>query len=196
MSLPLASSGDYKVYAFDISYNQVFEAKRAADESNASCFFFQCDMKNIGLPDNSMDYVFVTYSSLGALTKQEDREQSLSEIRRILKPEGLAFISFWNLLWPGKLGSSWLKWGVIHFLQLLGRNNHGFGNRVCWEFGGCILWHYFTYFEAVRLVKELQFDVVDVVPFSGRLGHDVVLKDTLWNRIFAKGLYFVLAGRS
>jgi ubiquinone/menaquinone biosynthesis C-methylase UbiE len=192
MAIPLSSYTKSAVIGFDISFNQVREALHAARQTGANCFFFQSDMAVMALANQSIDYVFITYSSLGVLTTREERESAIKEIARVLKSDGVAFICLWNRLWPGRWGIAWAKWIVLYVLRVLKHNPHGLGNRVCWEEGGYVLCHYFTPWEARSLFEKFGFDLLTVVPFAGSWDKNRVLNNTWWTRSFGEGLYFVL----
>lgn len=103
------------------------------------CSFFQRDMSVMGQANQSIDYLFIAYTSLGALTDPEDRKQGLKKIARVLKTGGIAFISGWHRLWPGSLGVNWMQWIVLWLLRMLRRLPYGPGNRLCWEECICVL---------------------------------------------------------
>ncbi|HEY3275777.1 MAG TPA: methyltransferase domain-containing protein [Syntrophorhabdaceae bacterium] len=193
MSVPLGRQSGFQVVGLDISFNQVKEALVAALESDARCSFFQCDMRALGLADGSMDYVFITYTSIGALTRPKDRERCVQEVMRVLKPKGIAFISVWNRLWPGAFGSSWAKWTALWLMRLLRLNAHGPGNRVCWEAGGYVLWHYFSFPEAASLFRKAGLDILGMIPFAGAWAENRLSENSWWSRYFGEGLYFVLS---
>ena len=192
MSIPLGGRDGFRVIGFDISFNQVKEAVDAADCAQADCSFFQGDMRALGLADRSVDYAFITYTSIGALTSPGDRSQCVREVARVLKPAGTAFISVWNRFWPGRFGSSWAKWLTLWLLRAVRRNPHGPGNRVCWEAGGYVLWHYFSFSEARSLFEEAGFNVLGLVPFEGAWADNRLRTNRWWSRHLSEGLYFVL----
>jgi SAM-dependent methyltransferase len=196
MSIPLGQKGNFEVVGLDISFNQVKEASEAAGCSQVNCSFFQGDMRTLALCERTVDYVFITYTSIGALTLPEDRERCAREVSRVLKPDGIAFISVWNRLWPGRWGSSWAKWVVLWLLRVVRANGHGRGNRVCWEAGGYVLWHYFFFGEARSLFRKAGLDVLAVVPFEGSWTDNHVCGNSWWSRHFSEGLYFVLSRRT
>lgn len=193
ISIPLAAHGEFRVIGFDISFNQVKEAAIATQDAKIGCYFMQCDMKSIALAKESVDYIFIAYTSLGALYELSDRERAVIEIARVLKPDGVAFISIWNRLWPGRWGIEWVKWIVFWLLRVLKRNPHASGNRVCWEEGGYVLWHYFWPWEAKSLFKKFGLHISAVIRFTGAWDKNRIISNTWWSRWFGEGLYFVLA---
>lgn len=196
MAIPLSHYSGLQVFGMDIAYNQVKEALAAAGRSDANCHFCQGDMRSLSLAGCSMDYVFITYTSLGALTTVKDRELCVREVMRVLKPSGLAFISVWNRFWPGQMGASWAKWTVLNIMRLVGMNPHGTGNRVCWESGGYVLWHYFSLAEAKSLFTEAGLRVMDLVPFEGAWTTNRLRGKDWWSRHLSEGFYFILRKES
>ena len=92
------------------------------------------------------------------------------EVARVLKPGGMGFISVWNRLSGlGRFGASWAKWAGTVAVAGTGLNPHGPGNRVCWEAGGYVLWHYFSFGEAQSLFDEAGLGVLGLVPFEGSM---------------------------
>lgn len=191
-AIPLSLNTKYRVIGFDISFNQVRQASQAAREAGLNCFFFQSDMTMMGLASQSVDYVIITYGSVGVFPTTEERESVLKEVSRVLKPNGVAFISIANHLWPGRWGIAWMKWVVLSILRTLKRNPHASGNRVIWEEGGYLLCHYFWPWEAECLFKKFGFHVLAVIPFSGAWDKNRLISNTWWSRWFGEGLYFVL----
>ena len=188
LAIPLSNAGKYHVVGFDISYNQVKRAYCNVAGSKSSPCFFQGDMSLIGLKSESFDFVFITYTSLGAMTELNKREDTLSEVFRLLRPNGMAFISVWNRYWP----NSSLKWFYFYMLRLFGLYPYASGDRVCWESGGYVLWHYFSPFEAKKLFKAKGFYVIDTIPFQGSWENNTLVKKNLFTQYFAQGLYYVL----
>ena len=191
-AIPLADYGDFDIIGFDISFNQVRAALKTARTNNKKCAFLLCDMTNIAMSSGSIDYVLITYTSLGAITTVEDRHSVLKEVVRVLKPEGLAFISVWNILWPGKGGLEYAKWFVLWLMRLSKHYQHGKGNRVCREEGGNILWHYFFPWEAKSLFKKNGMDILEIVPYFGSWENHHTIKKNYWSLLFSQGLFFVL----
>jgi SAM-dependent methyltransferase len=192
VAIPLASCYGLQVIGFDISLNQVRAAAESGRMAQGKSSFLQSDMRAIGLFRQTVDYIFVGYTSLGALHERRDREKAVSEFARVLKPRGIGFVSVWNRLWPGFLGVNWLKWMALWFLRMFRRTPYGPGNRVCWEEGGYVLWHYFWPWEAESLFKQFGFQVLAIIPFGGAWHNNRVISDKWWSRWFGEGLYFVL----
>jgi 2-polyprenyl-3-methyl-5-hydroxy-6-metoxy-1,4-benzoquinol methylase len=91
-SFPLADLG-YEVYLADLSDKLINEAK----EKNIDCKVVSCDVVNaIDLSiysDNSFDVVLL-FGPLYHLVEKSEREMCISEVKRVLKDNGLVFASF------------------------------------------------------------------------------------------------------
>lgn len=76
-----------KVYGFDISPEAISHAKKHYQKPNLN--FVEADACNIPLDDNSVD-VFISFETI----EHHDRHhEMLSEIKRILKPDGILIMS-------------------------------------------------------------------------------------------------------
>lgn len=195
VSIPLAANYGFQVIGFDISGNQVKAANQKARKDKLSCYFFQSDMTSMALAGRTMDYILITYSSLGACITLEARQIALKEIARVLKSNGVAFISVWNRLWPGRFGLAWIKWIWLGLLRVFRLNPHAQGNQACWEQGEHVLWHYFWPWEARNLFKKMGFDILDIIPYSGSWHKNRMLNKNWLSKLFGQGLFFVLVKR-
>ncbi len=88
----------YEVVGIDISPQMVKWAERyvrsKADSASAVASFRVGDVEELDLPDGSMDAVV----ALGVLEWLADDRKAFSEIRRVLRPDGIAIIDFRNRL--------------------------------------------------------------------------------------------------
>jgi SAM-dependent methyltransferase len=95
-SLPLARAG-YRVTAVDRSQVLLDEAaRRAAGERGPR--LVRADYRDLPLPDESFDAALNLFTSLGYLGDEEDT-RVLSEIRRVLRPEGRLVIETLHRDW-------------------------------------------------------------------------------------------------
>lgn len=83
----LAETG-LKMTGLDISEGLLAEAKKRAPEIN----FLKGDMRQLAFPDEKFDGIFAQ-ASLVHLETLEDVEITLSEFKRVLKPDGVLFFS-------------------------------------------------------------------------------------------------------
>lgn len=91
-------AGGYEAHGIDISSQMIHEAQetirqRGAD-SAAAARLRVGDVEKLAFPDAHFDAV----SALGVLEYLHDDDKALAEIRRVLKPGGLAVIAFRNRL--------------------------------------------------------------------------------------------------
>lgn len=79
-----------EAYGIDISEEQVTKARQFIDQTGLSIHLRTGDMRQIPYDDETFDYVYEHYS-MCHLTKA-DTAIAIGEMRRVLKPEGLAFL--------------------------------------------------------------------------------------------------------
>lgn len=94
-SFPLANKG-YKVYLSDLSEDLINQAKKQKEEEN-TLNLVSCDVVNATnlfiYDDNKFDVVLL-FGPLYHLLESSERKECISEIRRVLKPNGKVFASF------------------------------------------------------------------------------------------------------
>lgn len=79
----------------DNSSGLLAEAQKLHPEAE----FHEADMLNIPLPDNHAD-ILTNIAAFHHLPDETTRTQALREMQRILKPNGLLFLTVWNLDQP------------------------------------------------------------------------------------------------
>jgi ubiquinone/menaquinone biosynthesis C-methylase UbiE len=87
----------YTVCGVDISPNMITEAKTRTEASGFSSSLFEFkvgDVESLGLPDAHFDIVI----ALGLIEYLESHDQFFEEIKRVLRPNGIAIIAFRNRL--------------------------------------------------------------------------------------------------
>lgn len=80
---------DFEYVGVDISPGMIAEAKRTCGEDDSSADFTVGDVQQLPFPDASFDVVLC----LGALEYVSSERLALHEMRRVLRPSGLAVIS-------------------------------------------------------------------------------------------------------
>jgi SAM-dependent methyltransferase len=98
---PLALFAQHGLTAFgvDIDREQVERARRFCEENGIRADFREADMRELPFADASFDYVYEHFS-ICHLSPQ-DAAQAVAEMRRVLKPGGLAFVGFLSRdTWP------------------------------------------------------------------------------------------------
>lgn len=84
----LAANGYNETIGIDIAPKMIERGKYETPELNLNTF----DGKNIPFKDNSFDAVIV-FAVLTSIPKDEDQLEILNEIKRVLKPNGLLYVS-------------------------------------------------------------------------------------------------------
>lgn len=85
-----------KMYETDFSPKMIELAKNKAKENNIKAEFKIAQMNNLPFEDNFFDSG-ICISALHCLEGEENREKSILELFRVLKPKSQAFIGVWNL---------------------------------------------------------------------------------------------------
>ncbi|MBA4602764.1 class I SAM-dependent methyltransferase [Thermoactinomyces mirandus] len=84
----------YRVVGLDLSKVLL---EKALEKSNGLAIpYIQADMRNLPLMDGSFDVVLNLFTSFGYFRDDRDNERVLSEIARVLKPDGRFLIDFLN----------------------------------------------------------------------------------------------------
>ena len=91
---PLALFHDrgYEAFGLEISEPQLAKAQAFCRENKVNLNFLRADMRRIPFDDESFSFVFA-YESIFFL-REEDIEATVKEIKRVLKPDGLCFVTF------------------------------------------------------------------------------------------------------
>ena len=83
----------------DVSERQLESARAFAERTDLTIDLQQADMRSLPFPDASFDYVYEHYSMCHL--NAADTRRTIGEMRRVLKPGGLAFLGvISNESWP------------------------------------------------------------------------------------------------
>ena len=82
----------YEIYGIEIGRKQLERAQSFCKKNEIELNIFQADMRRIPFGDESFGFVFA-YESIFFLTR-DDIAVAMSEIERVLKPNGLCFVTF------------------------------------------------------------------------------------------------------
>ncbi|MEN6369683.1 MAG: class I SAM-dependent methyltransferase [Thermotogota bacterium] len=97
--LALFAQHGLEVHGVDIDDEQLARARRFCRENGIAASFRKADMRSLPYGDASFDYVYEHFSICHL--DPEDTARALSEMRRVLKPGGLAFFGFLSKdTWP------------------------------------------------------------------------------------------------
>ncbi|MDP2035624.1 MAG: class I SAM-dependent methyltransferase [Polaromonas sp.] len=103
-SVALAIHGAGSVTAVDVSVSGLAEASRRASEFS-SIAFQQASVLDLPFEDNSFDFVW----SAGVIHHTSDFDRALSELTRVLKPQGKLFLLVY--------GAGGLRWKAVQALR-------------------------------------------------------------------------------
>ena len=88
LGFAMGELGDYKLNFSDIREEALNITKERAKKNNVKANYIQSDVHNLKMEDNSFDIVV----SRGSMPFWDDQKKAFSEIYRVLKPGGWAYI--------------------------------------------------------------------------------------------------------
>ena len=145
--LPFKQSFD--LYGVDFSTEMLKFAQKYSQKFNFTVNLSLADASHLPYPDEAFDWA-ISVATYHHIKGKEERQAALSELRRVLKPGGEAFITVWNH-WQRRF---WLSRREV---------------TVPWRTRGKTLYRYyylFSYPELERLVKQAGFQVLKSFPES------------------------------
>ena len=92
--LPFAKS-DFELYGVDYSGEMLRLADQYARKFKFNVNLFRADVSCLPFADNTFDYA-ISVATFHHLTTPEARKRAFTELYRILKPGGEAFVTVWN----------------------------------------------------------------------------------------------------
>jgi len=122
-------------------------ARKYARKFNFAVELSLADVISLPYPDGTFDWA-ISVATYHHIKGEKERQMALSELRRVLKPGGEAFITVWNRWQP----RFWFKGKEV---------------AVPWRKRDKTLYRYyylFSYAELERLVKQAGFDVLNSFP--------------------------------
>lgn len=84
-----------KIYLVDFSKEMIKIAKEKAKSEKIPAEFLISDITNLPFEDNYFDSAIII-SVLMCVEKSEDRERTIKELYRVLKPKSKALVNVWN----------------------------------------------------------------------------------------------------
>jgi len=90
--LSLFNSNGYQTYGIDFDHKQVQKASEFGKQLKQDLNIEHGDMTKLGFSDNTFDFVY-SYNSIFHM-KKEKIEESIVEMKRVLKTNGLLFVNF------------------------------------------------------------------------------------------------------
>lgn len=117
ITVPLLRRG-YDVTGTDFVSDFEQKIQRHEQEFNGEFKFYSADMTALPFPDNQFDSV-VCVNSLVYMPDKDKTQKAISEMSRVLKPNGGLYLTTWNILHP--------YWGTSVLLNYLTRRGKRFG---------------------------------------------------------------------
>jgi len=139
----------FELYGVDFSAGMLKLAEKFSQKHGFEAKLTQADLRQLPYPDGSFDWA-IAVASLHHLKGHDEQLKALSELKRVLKPEGEAFITVWNRRQP----RFWLspKEALIPFKV---------GDEIIQRY-----YYLFTYTEIERLVRQAGFALLASSPES------------------------------
>jgi len=133
----------FDLYGMDFSAEMLGFARKYSQKFNFPVNLAMADVNHLPYPDETFDWA-ISVATYHHVRGKEERQAALNELRRVLKPEGEAFITVWNRWQP----RFWFSRKQV---------------AVPWRTKGKTLYRYyylFSYSELEKLVKRAGFEVL------------------------------------
>lgn len=101
-----------QMYLVDFSKEMIELAKKRAHDKKIKAEFFVSDLTKLPFENNYFDFA-IAVASIHCVQGKENREKTVQELFRVLKPEGLAEIAVWNKdskRFKNALKEKYVKW--------------------------------------------------------------------------------------
>lgn len=138
---------NFELYGVDFSSEMIKLARHYSQKFGFRVNLQVADVRNLPFADNSFDWA-ISVATYHHLQGRDNQLTALSELRRVLKPEGEAFITVWNRC----QARFWFKKKEV---------------AVPWRAGGQAVYRYyylFTYRELEGLLKKAGFRILKSFP--------------------------------
>lgn len=143
----LPFSDTFELTGVDISNAFLEKCKAFQNKHNFKAELKQADMRSLPFDDSSFDYL-IAVASLHHLAGNKEHIKALQEFKRVLKPNGEAFITVWNKhqkrFFFGKK-EVYVPW----------KSNDSENLRY---------YYLFTYWEFKRILKKAGFEIISIKP--------------------------------
>jgi tRNA (uracil-5-)-methyltransferase TRM9 len=137
----------FELHGVDFSPAMLRLSKKYATKYKFTADIVEADARHLPYTDESFDWA-IAVAMYHHIEDNEERIQALTELHRVLKPGGEAFITVWNRWQP----RFWLKSKNI---------------QVPWKSRKKTLYRYyylFSYYELEKLVKQAGFQLIESFP--------------------------------
>ena len=139
----------FELYGIDFSAQMLKFARKYSQKFHFAVNLAVADVRCLAYPDETFDWA-ISVATYHHIRGKEEKQAALKELRRVLKPEGEAFITVWNRWQP----RFWFSRRQV---------------AVPWRTRGKTLYRYyylFSYPELERLAKQTGFKVLKSFPES------------------------------
>jgi ubiquinone/menaquinone biosynthesis C-methylase UbiE len=118
--------------------------------------FLVADNLNLPFLDNNFDKVF-SVATLHTIPSEDLRRKAVSELKRVLRPGGLLFVTVWDM-WRKDTFFSLLKHSLF---KLIGKSKLDFGDAfISWSSKTKRFYHFFTEKGLRSLVENAGFNIL------------------------------------
>jgi len=138
---------NFELWGVDFSTQMVKLARRYATKFKFEVKLSVADAASLPYPDNTFDWA-IAVATYHHIQGDKQRQESLQELRRVLKPGGEAFVTVWN------------RWQLSFWLKDKEVN-------MPWRSRGKILYRYyhlFSYPELRSLLNQVGFAIISIFP--------------------------------
>jgi tRNA (uracil-5-)-methyltransferase TRM9 len=138
---------DFKLYGLDSAYQMLEQAIKYSHKFNFHASLATADARYLPFKDNSFDWV-IAIASYHHIKGDKERNNAFSELKRVLKPGGEAFLTVWNRRQP----RFWLK---------------SQEQLVPWRKKDQILYRYYhlySYRELRNILIKTDFEIISIKP--------------------------------
>jgi SAM-dependent methyltransferase len=158
----------YQPVGVDLSQEMLSVASSKAREVGVDVSLLRASIVELdGLADGCFDHAACLFSTLGMVRGEEARRRVIAHVYRLLRPGG-RFVLHAHNRWFNLNNSDGRRWLLVDvWRRLLGRPS---GDRLMPPHQGIgrLTLHLFTRGEAVRLLRDSGFRIVEVRPISTR----------------------------
>ena len=148
----------FELYGVDFSAVMLELAREYAKKFDFTMNLVLADVSRLPFSDGSFDWA-ISVATYHHLESRETRERAFSELWRVLRPGGEAFITVWNHWQPW-----WGGGGGVNTFWFRGKES-----QVPWHVGNETFYRYYYFFsypELERLVRQAGLQVLKSFPES------------------------------
>jgi len=164
--IPLTKS-KYKIEGIDFSKGMINEAIKYAKKEKVKIKIEQGDATSINRKNSYYDLVLLLGDSLGSIPKRENRQKTINEIYRILKPNGIFICMVGNR-------NANLNFFLQHIKQYLFNSNFNYGDRIYNFLGSKGIHHDYSKKEIKHSFTKANFKIIESVKERNDLSYKLI----------------------